>query len=199
MTFEDGHSDVPPGKLAFVVTSLEMRSRPSHRPVPETAFSVCRIAPPALDWYRDLFHRVGADWLWFSRLRLSDDALTAIIADPAVEIYALRKGEADVGLLELDFRVAGECELAFFGVTPEVIGRGAGRTLMAACVEHAWSRPIERLWVHTCTADHPSALGFYQRSGFVPFKLQVEIADDPRLLGELPLDAAPHVPLIRPR
>jgi hypothetical protein len=51
--------------------------------------------------------------------------------------------------------------------------------------------------VHTCTLDHPAALAFYQRSGFVAYRRQVEIDDDPRLDGTLPADAAPHVPLIR--
>ncbi|HEY1447300.1 MAG TPA: hypothetical protein VGF33_02075, partial [Caulobacteraceae bacterium] len=65
-------------------------------------------------------------------------------------------------------------------------------------IEEAWSRPIRRLWVHTCTFDHPSALGFYVRSGFAPYAFMVEVLPDPRLTGQLPPDAAPHVPLIRP-
>ncbi|MCC7273790.1 MAG: GNAT family N-acetyltransferase, partial [Alphaproteobacteria bacterium] len=73
---------------------------------------------------------------------------------------------------------------------------GAGRWLMNRAVEIAWARPIARFWVHTCTLDHPGALAFYVRSGFVPFRRQVEIADDPRLLGQAPRSAAAHVPVI---
>jgi hypothetical protein len=51
--------------------------------------------------------------------------------------------------------------------------------------------------VHTCTLDHPAALGFYIRSGFRPFKRQLELSTDPRLDGTLPPDAAPGVPIIR--
>jgi hypothetical protein len=50
--------------------------------------------------------------------------------------------------------------------------------------------------VHTCTLDHPNALGFYLRSGFTPYARSVEIADDPRLHGVLPRSAAPHVPVM---
>jgi hypothetical protein len=46
---------------------------------------------------------------------------------------------------------------------------------MNRAIERAWSRPIRRFWAHTCTLDHPSALGFYKRSGFRPFRRQVEI------------------------
>jgi hypothetical protein len=50
------------------------------------------------------------------------------------------------------------------------------------------------VWVHTCTLDHPAALGFYIKSGFTPFHRAIETFADPRLDGTLPVDAAPHVP-----
>ena len=200
MILEDGYIDVAPGKLAAVVTSLEMLAPAAQRPVPELAdVSVRAVESPEARWYRDLYARVGAeDWLWFSRLKLSSDALEAIIQHPKVEIFALTVDGRDEGLLELDFRVDRECELAFFGVTALCIGRGAGRLLMNTAIERAWSHPITRFWVHTCTLDHPGALQFYIRSGFRPYRRQVEIADDPRLSGLIPESAAPHVPIIRP-
>ena len=92
----------------------------------------------------------------------------------------------DEGLLELDFREPGQCEIVFFGVTAKLVGTGAGRWLMNRALELAWSRPVERVWLHTCTFDHPAALAFYQRSGFRPFRRQVEVVDDPRLDGTAP-------------
>ena len=97
---------------------------------------------------------------------MPDAELAAIIHSPLVEVYALVQDGRDEGLLELDFREAGQCELAFFGVTAKLIGSGAGRWLMNRALELAWSRPVARVWVHTCTFDHPSALAFYQRAGF---------------------------------
>ena len=81
-------------------------------------------------------------------------------------------------------------------MTAELIGGGAGRWLMNRALELAWSRPVSRVWVHTCTFDHPSALAFYLRSGFRPFRQQIEVADDPRLDGTTPRSAAKHVPII---
>jgi len=143
-----------------------------------------------------LFRRVGEEWLWISRSRMPDAKLAGIIHSPLVEVYALVHEGRDEGLLELDFREAGQCELAFFGVTANLIGSGAGRWLMNRALQLAWSRPATRVWVHTCTFDHPAALAFYQRSGFRPFRRQVEIADDPRLDGTAPRDVAKHVPII---
>ena len=78
----------------------------------------------------------------------------------------------------------------------KLIGSGAGRWLMNRALELAWSRPVSRFWVHTCTLDHPSAVAFYERSGFRAFRQQIEIADDPRLDGTAPRGAARHVPII---
>ena len=194
MILPDGCSDVLAGKIAAVVTHLEMTARPLPRPDPPGAWSLRRVEDPALDWFRDLYRRIGEQWLWFSRIRMPDVELAAIIHAPQVEVYALEHEGRDEGLLELDFREGGQCELAFFGVTEKLIGGGAGRWLMNRSLELAWSRPIGRVWVHTCTSDHPAALAFYQRSGFRPFQRQIEIADDPRLDGTAPRDVARHVP-----
>jgi GNAT superfamily N-acetyltransferase len=193
----DGYTDVPDGKIAAVVTSLEMLARPVPRPDPPDApWELRRVPDPDLNWFRDVYRRVGQDWLWFSRLQLTEDALAAIIHDRAVEVYVLAYLRNDEGLLELDFREAGVCELSFFGVTSGLIGKGAGRWLMNRALELVWSRPIRRLWVHTCTLDHPHALTFYLRSGFCAFRRQVEIADDPRARGILPRNVAPDLPMI---
>ena len=196
MILPDGYSDVPAGKIAAVVTHLEMTERPAPPSDPPGAWTLRRVETPELDWYRDLYRRVGEEWLWFSRTQMSDAELVAIIHAPLVEVYTLEHEGRDEGLLELDFREAGQCEIAFFGVTAKLIGSGAGRWLMNRALELSWSRPIARLWVHTCTFDHPSALAFYQRAGFRPFRRQVEIADDPRLDGRARCDAARHVPVI---
>jgi len=196
MILPDGYSDVPAGKVAAIVTHLEMTARPSLRPDLPGAWSLRKVETPALDWFRDLDRRVGEEWLWFSRARMADAALAAIIQSPLVEIHALVHEGRDEGLLELDFRDAGQCELVFFGVTAPLIGSGAGRWLMNRALELAWSRPVTRVWLHTCTFDHPSALAFYQRSGFRPFRRQIEVADDPRLDGTAPRHVAKHVPII---
>lgn len=196
----NGFHDVPPGKVAAVVTHLEMRAQPELRPAPGGAgLPIRRVEAPTPRWYRDLFLRVGGqDWLWFSRMGMGDAELSAILSDPKVHVYAVEKDGQAEGLLELDFRVPGACELAYFGLTPALVGKGMGRALMNFAIESAWSAPITRFHVHTCTLDSPQALGFYIRSGFTPYRQQIEIADDPRLTGDLPLGAGPHVPLFRP-
>lgn len=196
MALEPGFYDVPPGMVATVVTHLEMRAPAALRPAPAPE-GLCptRIEAPTSDWYRDLYTRVGGDWLWFSRLQMPEAELSAILTDPGVEIWAVERDGRAEGLLELDFRQTGDCELAFFGLTGALIGSGAGRLLMNKAIERAWSRPIARFHVHTCTLDSPGALSFYRRSGFTPVRQQIEIATDPRLAGDLPHEAGAHIPI----
>jgi GNAT superfamily N-acetyltransferase len=192
----DGYTDLPPGKLATIVTYLEMKQPPRRPPAPAAKeWSLQRIDED-LNRYRTLFRRIGEPWLWFSRALMSDEELAAILNDPKTEAYALTDGKGDIGLMELDFRNEGEVELAFFGLVPETIGQGAGRFLMNEAVQRAFAAPINRFFVHTCTLDHPGALTFYMRSGFTPYRRAIEIADDPRLQGLMPREAAPQIPVI---
>ncbi|MEM8730441.1 MAG: GNAT family N-acetyltransferase [Pseudomonadota bacterium] len=195
----DGYHDIPPGKIAAVVTLLEMRAPapPRDRPAPE-GVSLIRLSNPDPEAYRQLFTLVGADWLWFSRLQLSDAALTDILTHPDYHAYAVTRDGRQHGLMELNFRVKGACELAYFGLGPALVGTGTGAWLMDQAIALAWSHPITRFHLHTCSLDHPGALAFYIRTGFTPTGRKIEIATDPRLTGDVDPSRAPHVPIIRP-
>ncbi|MEK6638286.1 MAG: GNAT family N-acetyltransferase [Pseudomonadota bacterium] len=174
-----------------------MRMRPTLRHIPESNLRLVHWPAPALAKYRALFTRVGAPWLWFSRLVMPDDQLSAILTDSAVELYVVvDPSGADVGMLELDFRELPDCEIAYFGLVPGLSGAGHGRWLMAQAMVLAWRPEVERLWLHTCTLDHPSALNFYRAQGFTAIKRQIETFPDPRVFGVLPHDTAPHIPLL---
>lgn len=194
---DNGYTDLPSGKIGAVVTYLEAR-RPPNATTGETEpkFAIRRVAEPDLNWYRELYRAIGEPWLWFSRLRLSDGELREILHDPKVDVFALAQDGVDYGLLELDRRRFPDVELSFFGVRPALIGKGAGRALLQHCLQVAWNYKPERVWLHTCTSDHPGALAFYTKAGFVPYRRAIEIDDDPRVTGEMPRDAAPHIPIL---
>lgn len=195
-----GLTPVRDDELATVVTTLEMRARPPLRPLPASPLRLVAWVRPEPAKYRALFRRVGAPWLWYSRLVLDDAALCVIVHDPAVAVFAaVDAGGVEVGLLELDHRRAGACEIGYFALVPELAGRGHGRWLMAEALARAWRPGVARVWLHTCTLDHPSALGFYRAQGFVAVKRTIETFRDPRTNGLLPGDAAPHIPLLSRR
>jgi GNAT superfamily N-acetyltransferase len=197
-----GFHAVAPGDLAVVVTALDMRAMPDalRKPgiEPDVPLQLQRWTAPAADNYRMLYRRIGAPWLWWSRLALDDAALTRIIHDEAVEVYAVTdRARVEIGMLELDFRTPGECEIAFFGFVTKATGHGFGSWLMRRALQRAWGRAgVGRVWVHTCTLDDPRAVGFYQRQGFVPVARFVEVFPDPRRIGLLDADLGALHPVI---
>lgn len=190
------YEKVADGELAAVVTFLEMHKSPEID-VPSSPLSLRRVEDPQPAVYRELFRKIGSRWLWFSRLIMDDASLAAIIRHPGVELFTVvDESGSEVGLLELDFRELGECELAFVGLVPELSGQGHGRWLLSEAIARAWREGVSRVHVHTCTLDHPAALAAYRRSGFTPYRRAIERFADPRLIGALPRDCAPQIPLI---
>ena len=55
---------------------------------------------------------------------------------------------------------------------PEFIGHGLGRFLLLWAIHTVWERSPKRLWVHTCSLDHPGALVLYQKCGFKIYKTE---------------------------
>jgi len=185
-----------PGQIADVITHLEMKERPE---LPETSSNlmIAGWAKPDADAYLKLFRDIGEDWLWLSRLLLNREELLDIIHHDDVHICSVTQDGKMVGVIELDFRVAGESEIAFFGLIKEMNGQGHGQWLMNQTLNMAWRADVKRVWLHTCTLDSPFALNFYQKRGFKAFKREVSINIDPRIAGHLPESAAPQIPLIR--
>lgn len=191
---------VPVGCIAAVVTHLEMREPPAERPTmsDRPGLALVRVPTPDLEWYRGLYRAVGEDWLWFSRLTMTDRQLADLLRNPQVAVYAVRDGAREIGLVELDWREAPDCEVVFFGLVPDATGRGLGAWAMREVQRLAFVQGTARLWLHTCTLDHPRALPFYIAQGFRPFRREIEIAPDPRISGELRRDAAAFHPVIAP-
>ena len=174
--------------LDDVITYLEMHERPQlpRLHVPPARLALMRAEGCTVSFYRYLYETVGTPWLWYERRLLDDDALAAEIDKPTTEIFVLYVGGVPAGYFELDAAPPQETELRYFGLIPEFIGRRLGPFLLQAAIDRAWERPIRRLWVHTRTFDHPSALGYYQRAGFVVYARQQLRFEDPRTQGILP-------------
>jgi GNAT superfamily N-acetyltransferase len=125
-----------------------------------------QLTAPSIPHYRWLFNTVGRPWNWFSRNRMTDLELAKIIHDSRVEVLHLWEGDRLSGFAELDRRVEGEVELKFFGLFPEFTGRGLGRRFLTEVLDRAWSTSPHRVWLHTCSDDHPAAMQLYQSMGF---------------------------------
>lgn len=135
--------------------------------------SLERLIAPDLGHYRRLFNTVGQPWNWYSRNAVSDTELAEIIHDPEVEVLHLLLEEHVVGFAELDRRRGMEVELKFFGLFPEWTGFGMGSLFLTLVLNRAWSTQPSRIWLHTCSEDHPAALKIYLSAGFQIFDTQL--------------------------
>lgn len=188
-----------PGKIANVVTYLEMTEKPewASAHINHPGISLRQDREFDLTRYRALFRTVGEDWLWSSRLAYDDAKLAGRLHADNVDVFEVMFEGSVAGMIELCRHSPEDIELSFFGLKPDFTGQGLGRDLMQLTLNQAWTAEAQKLWLHTCTFDHPAALKFYQSSGFSPTGFAVEIMDDPRLLGLLPETAGSHVPLLK--
>jgi GNAT superfamily N-acetyltransferase len=179
------YEELPAGKIKIAITYLEMRNKPQPRELqlPSANVSIIQAITPTVSFYRYLYNTVGALWLWYERRQMSDEQLRAIIQHPQVEIYVLYVDGVPAGYAELDRRNETGIELIYFGIMPEFIGQRLGPFLLNWIIDKVWSYHPQRFWLHTCTLDHPKALAIYQRAGFVPYKQEDKIVDEPRTLG----------------
>ena len=153
------------------ITYLDMHAPPEAVPLPvPEGVDIRRAYRPTVAFYRFLYDTVGAPWQWTDRRKLDDAALGALIQHEDVAIHVLYVDGTPAGYAELDYRHRPDVELTYFGLMPGFTGRGLGRFFLDWTIREAWRHTPERLWVHTCTLDHPAALSLYEKMGFVPYK-----------------------------
>lgn len=174
-----------------VVTYLEMTSRPSrplpHLPPGPVSALVAAEEPPV--WYfLALYDVVGAGHEWVDAHTRPHDELAAWLTDPGVVLYTLMRAGWPHGFFVLDVRESGICDIAYFGLVPQAMGRGLGMFLLDTAVHMAWDRPdVAKVTVNTNSLDHPRALPLYQRVGFVPVRRETRqqvLTRDHTLIGD---------------
>lgn len=149
-------------------TYLELTDPAAFRPAFGTFpdLSIRREADPAPDLYRALYRGVGGNHHWRDRWDWSDQEIRAHVARPDISVHVARQADAPAGFFELKRESADVVEIAYFGLMPGAIGRGLGKHLLSQAVTDAFGLGARRVWLHTCTLDHPAALPNYLARGF---------------------------------
>lgn len=138
---------------------------PAAEPWPDT-FSLQRELAPAPDLCRLLYREVGEAYAWVDRSHWTDEQWAEYVAQPGLSVWVLRADDDPAGYFELKQEPGASVEIAYFGLRPGYVGRGLGSRLLAAAVREARALGAARVWLHTCTKDHPHALPNYQARGF---------------------------------
>jgi GNAT superfamily N-acetyltransferase len=149
-------------------TYLEMRSPGELRPasVEEPELRIERLDPCPPDLFRFLYREVGRAYRWTDRLGWTEAETRDYLATPDVSVWLLSWQHAPAGYFELRRHEDGSVEIVYFGLLPDYVGRGWGKYLLTRAVQSAWQLGTDRVWLHTCTLDHPAALPNYVKRGF---------------------------------
>ena len=162
----------------MITTYLEMLSPEQLRPK-RCADGRLQIRERAEgDWRfnRDLYFAVGADWAWTDKRGWTDEQWQEYGLAPESRTFGGYCGEALAAYYELRRDGEGGIEIAYFGLLPAFVGKGLGGALLTDAIEQAWrtTPAVNRVWVHTCTRDHPRALANYQARGMVICRVEEE-------------------------
>ena len=162
-----------PGMLIWMTTYyLETHDPAELRPSTREGASALRIErqSPSGATNQRFYKAVGADWAWTDRLPWTYERWESYARQPGLDTYLGYVDGTEIGYFELDRQPSGNTELAYFGLLPSAIGRGLGAQLLVTAIDQAWRDGAQRVWVHTCTLDHPQALANYRRRGMQLYK-----------------------------
>ena len=143
---------------------------------------IARIPKPLPALYRLCYRTVGEAFHWRDRWDWTDREIAAHLADPKIRLFvASRSAAAQEGLAGwYELRHVPDddsVEIAYFGIVAAEFGRGFGKYLLASAVRDAWALGPKRVWLHTCTLDHPNALPNYVARGFTPYRTETYEVD----------------------
>jgi GNAT superfamily N-acetyltransferase len=162
--------------MSIVITYLEMRSPDQLRAArcADERFQIRRKKEGDWRFNRDLYFAVGERWSWIDKRLWTDEQWKEYGLAPELRTFGACYVDALAGYYELRNDNEGAVEIAYFGLLPEFFGRGFGGALLTSAIEEAWrmSPSVSRVWVHTCTRDHPRALVNYQARGMTIYKVE---------------------------
>jgi GNAT superfamily N-acetyltransferase len=171
--------------VQVVRTYLEMSSPDELRPArePEDPPRLERLEGCPGSFFRYLYAEVGRAYHWTDRLSWSDAQVRSHLANPDVSLWLLSSRGSPAGYFELRRHGDDSVEVAYFGLLPEFVGLGWGGHLLTLAVRMAWAIGSKRVWLHTCTLDHPAALPNYMKRGFHPVREEAYTANLPDSFG----------------
>lgn len=156
-----------------VIYYLEMLSPTLHnKRCDSKGLTVAECKRKRFQLNKFLYRYIGETWLWTDRLSWSDETWKNYVESENLRTWTAYYGGVIAGYYEL-FRQDNDVEIIYFGLAEFFIGKGFGGYLLSKAIASAWEwQGAERVWVHTCSQDHPAALRNYISSGMKIYKVE---------------------------
>lgn len=156
-------------------TYLELKDPDRFRPArldDDPLIRIARVPVPSVELAQRLYREVGSEYHWVDRWSWSAQEWEAWVRRPGYGLWIMSYDGDVAGFFELKWSDAGDVEIELIGLVKRFHGRGLGGHLLTSAVEIAFAIGASRIWLHTCTLDHPAALPNYQARGFTPFRTE---------------------------
>jgi len=160
--------------MTVTITYLEMLTPAALRPkrCSDPRFAVREATVKQWQFNRFLYLLVGRDWSWNEKRGWTEQQWRDYAEADGVRTFVAYYDGSVAGYYEMRRDNLGGVEIAIFGLAPKFIGRGFGGALLTSALEEAWRSQPTRVWLHTCTLDHPAALPNYQARGMTIYKVE---------------------------
>ena len=160
---------LPGEEIDYTVSYLEMDEPPElvfkEEALPNTL--LIKAKNPPVNYFLNLYERVGEDYEWTDKLFCKRDDVEKFLFDGSVEFFTFLIDGWTAGFFILDRRKTNICELAYFGLVPDAVGRGYGTHLLKLALKMSWGCcETNKVIVNTNSLDHPRAILLYEKMGF---------------------------------
>ncbi len=155
---------------------LEMKFSEDLKSKPQpTGLEVVEAQVKEFSFNRYLYQLVGKPWNWQDKLSQSDQEWQDYAERDSLRTWVAYSRGSIAGYYELEQQADNNVQIAYFGLAPKFLGCGFGGFLLSHAIKNAWAwGETQRVWVHTCSLDHPVALANYQARGMKLYKTERE-------------------------
>jgi len=138
---------------------------------PSNNLNISLIEEPDFQLNKFFYKEIGKKHRWMDRLLWTEKNWIEYLNSLEVKTYVLKEDHNLAGYFEQIFHnEKNDCEIAYFGVLEEFIGKKYGGYLLSEAIKESFKLGAKRVWVHTCSLDHKHALGNYKSRGMKIFK-----------------------------
>ena len=141
---------------------------------PSEDYLIQLIEPSNFELNKFFYKQIGKNYQWIDRLVWTNNDWIKYVSNKNLKTFVLKKNGNLVGFFELIFnKEVSDSEIAYLGILEEYFNKGCGGYLLSEAIRKSFENGAKRVWVHTCSLDHPNAIENYKSRGMKIFKTEV--------------------------